>query len=103
PVVAGVIGTRRFAYDVWGDTVNLAGRLEQTSEPGRIHVSEAAASILEPEYLTEPRGHVWMKGMGDVSTWFLLGRRSDPAVHVNAAAAAAVSADVAEDPESAIS
>ncbi len=81
PIVAGVIGTRRFAFDVWGDTVNLASRLEQSSEPGRIHVSEEVASILDAEFITEPRGPVWLKGMGDVSTWFLLGRRSDPERH----------------------
>jgi adenylate cyclase len=81
PIVAGVIGTRRFAFDVWGDTVNLASRLEQTSEPGRIHVSEEVASLLDAEFVTEPRGPVWLKGMGDVSTWFLLGRRSDPERH----------------------
>ena len=81
PVAAGVIGTRRFTYDVWGDTVNLASRLEQTSEPGRIHVAEEVAAMLDADFITEPRGAVWMKGMGDVSTWFLIGRRSDPELH----------------------
>jgi adenylate cyclase len=81
PVAAGVIGTRRFAYDVWGDTVNLASRLEQSSEPGRIHVSEDVATLLGAAFITEPRGTVWLKGMGDVPTWFLLGRRSDPELH----------------------
>ena len=73
-----MIGTRRFAYDVWGDTVNLASRLEQSSEPGRIHVSEDVAALLAAEFVAEPRGTVWLKGMGDVPTWFLLGPRSDP-------------------------
>jgi len=81
PIAAGVIGTRRFAYDVWGDTVNFASRLEQTSEPGRIHVSEEVASILDARFVTEPRGEVWLKGMGDVPTWFVLGRRGDPKLH----------------------
>jgi class 3 adenylate cyclase len=76
PIAAGVIGTRRYAYDVWGDTVNLASRLEQSSEPGRIHVSEEVATMLDAEFITEPRGPVWLKGMGEVQTWFLLGRRS---------------------------
>jgi len=99
PIAAGVIGTRRFAYDVWGDTVNLASRLEQTSEPGRIHVSEEVASLLDAEFVTEPRGPVWLKGMGDVSTWFLLGRRSDPGQHGDASSskAAAIEEAVSEE------
>jgi class 3 adenylate cyclase len=80
PIAAGVIGTR-YAYDVWGDTVNLASRLEQSSEPGRIHVTEDVAEMLGAEFITEPRGSVWLKGIGDVQTWFLLGRRSDPGRH----------------------
>jgi class 3 adenylate cyclase len=80
PIAAGVIGTR-YAYDVWGDTVNLASRLEQSSEPGRIHITEDVAEMLDAEFITEPRGSVWLKGMGDVETWFLLGRRSDPGLH----------------------
>jgi len=100
PVAAGVIGTRRFAYDVWGDTVNLASRLEQTSEPGRIHVSEDVATLLGPEFITEPRGVVWLKGMGDVPTWFLLGRRSDPELHGSAGTAASASVPAGETPVS---
>jgi class 3 adenylate cyclase len=80
PIAAGVIGTR-YAYDVWGDTVNLASRLEQSSEAGRIHVTEDVAEMLDAEFITEPRGSVWLKGMGEVETWFLLGRRSDPGLH----------------------
>jgi len=80
PIAAGVIGTR-YAYDVWGDTVNLASRLEQSSEAGRIHVHEDVAEMLAAEFITEPRGSVWLKGMGEVQTWFLLGRRSDPGLH----------------------
>ncbi len=75
PVVAGVIGTTKFAYDVWGDTVNVAARLEAASEPNRIHVSGTLAQQLEAAFRLEPRGTVELKGKGAVETCFLLGRR----------------------------
>jgi adenylate cyclase len=75
PVVAGVIGTSKFAYDVWGDTVNVAARLETTSEPNRIHVSGTLAAQLEDRYGVTPRGSVELKGKGLVETCYLLGRR----------------------------
>jgi len=75
PAVAGVIGTTKFAYDVWGDTVNVAARLEATSEPNRIHVSGTLAAELEDRYRLTPRGSVELKGKGLVATSFLLGRR----------------------------
>ena len=74
PVVAGVIGRRTFAYDLWGDTVNVASRLESNGEPGRILVSEATARLLEGRYrLSEPR-IVILKGKGPTPAHFLLGR-----------------------------
>ncbi len=75
PVVAGVIGTHKFAYDVWGDTVNVASRLETTSLPGRIHVSEPVAVALADRFVLEERGMVELKGKGPMPTWFLVGRR----------------------------
>ncbi len=75
-VVAGVVGATRFAYDVWGDTVNVASRLETTSEPGRIHVSDEVASQLGDGYRLEARGLVDLKGKGPTETFFLLGRAS---------------------------
>jgi class 3 adenylate cyclase len=74
PAVAGVIGTHKFAYDVWGDAVNVASRLETTSEPGRIHVSAEVAAVLDGRYDLEPRGDIELKGKGAVPTYFLLGR-----------------------------
>jgi len=69
--VAGVIGTHRFIYDVWGDTVNVASRLETTGLPGRIHVSEAIAEMVGDRYALEPRGAVEIKGRGQMKTFFL--------------------------------
>lgn len=79
PVVAGVVGMSKFAYDVWGDTVNMTSRLETTSEPGRIHVSAELARRLEPDFVVERRGMVDLKGKGASETWWLEGRRDAPA------------------------
>jgi guanylate cyclase len=74
PLVAGVIGRKRFHYDVWGDTVNIASRMESHGVPGRIHISKATRDILGDKFLYEPRGAVDIKGKGEMQTWFLVGR-----------------------------
>ena len=74
PVVTGIIGTHKFVYDVWGDTVNLASRLETTSEPDRIQISERTAEALGDAFDIEKRGEVELKGKGMVPTFFLNGR-----------------------------
>jgi adenylate cyclase len=76
PIVAGIIGSRKFAFDVWGDTVNVASRLESTSIPGRVQVSQRVADVLADGFVLEPRGQVELKGKGSQSTWFVLGRRT---------------------------
>jgi adenylate cyclase len=76
PVVAGIIGNRRFSYDLWGDTVNVAARMEVYSEPGRIQVSEEAHRCLADGYALKPRGEVDIKGLGPVLTWYLLGPKA---------------------------
>jgi adenylate cyclase len=73
PAVAGVIGTWKYVYDVWGDTVNMASRLETSSEPGRVHVSSEFAELLPKHFLRERRGTVELKGKGPVATFFLTG------------------------------
>jgi adenylate cyclase len=71
PVVAGVIGTRKFVFDVWGDTVNVASRLEAASEANRIHVSDVVASELRDVLTFESRGIIELKGKGETRTHFL--------------------------------
>jgi class 3 adenylate cyclase/CheY-like chemotaxis protein len=72
PIVAGVIGTHKFAYDVWGDSVNTASRMESHSVTGRIHVSDATRRALEGRFRFEPRGSIQVKGKGLMETYFLL-------------------------------
>ncbi|HEX5615400.1 MAG TPA: adenylate/guanylate cyclase domain-containing protein [Acidimicrobiia bacterium] len=74
PVVAGVIGHRKFSYDVWGDTVNVASRMESHGLPDRIHVTERVYERLRDRYELESRGTVDIKGKGPVPTYFLLRR-----------------------------
>ena len=77
PVVAGIIGTHKFAYDLWGDTVNMASRLESHGLPGCTQVAESTYRELAPYFQFEPRGELNMKSIGPVKTWFLKSSRSD--------------------------
>lgn len=74
PAVAGVIGSKKLFYDVWGETVNTASRMESHGEPGRIQVTGPAYEELVADYLFERRGKVDVKGMGSVETWWLTGK-----------------------------
>ncbi|HEY4228330.1 MAG TPA: adenylate/guanylate cyclase domain-containing protein [Candidatus Limnocylindrales bacterium] len=75
PVVAGVIGRKRFLYDLWGDAVNTASRMESQGTSGRIQVTSATHELLRNEFTFEPRGTVAVKGKGEMETWYLVGRR----------------------------
>ncbi|MGK7926038.1 MAG: adenylate/guanylate cyclase domain-containing protein [Spirulina sp.] len=76
-VVAGVLGTSKFSYDLWGDTVNVASRMESTGEPGKIQVTEIIYEKLKDRYLFEKRGLVEIKGKGKMITYWLLGKSNE--------------------------
>lgn len=78
PVVAGVVGSRRFFYDVWGDAVNVAARMESTDSVGQIQVPEDVYERLKDEFVLQERGRIEVKGKGLMRTWYLLGRRPAP-------------------------
>ena len=80
PVVAGIIGRHKFIYDVWGDTVNVASRLESHGLPNRIQVSEAMRRELAHRYSFESRGMIELKGKGNAPV-FLLAHSTDSARH----------------------
>ena len=73
PVVAGVIGTSKFSYDLWGDTVNIARRMEEQGTPGAIQVTEATMSLVKDYFTFEPRGSLPLKGRGEVAAYWLNG------------------------------
>ena len=77
PVVAGVIGRKRFLYDLWGDAVNTASRMESHGTPGRIQITRATYELVADEFDCEPQGTIAVKGKGEMEAWFLVGLRDD--------------------------
>jgi adenylate cyclase len=75
PVVAGIIGSKKFIYDLWGDTVNIASRMESQGELGTIQVSEPTYQLLSDTHFFRERGRIQIKGRGEMTTYFMLGRK----------------------------
>lgn len=72
-VIAGVIGARKFHYDVWGDSVNIASRMESQGTPGKIQVARGTYELIKEEFLCQPHGWLEVKGRGSMEIWFLEG------------------------------
>jgi class 3 adenylate cyclase len=73
PVVAGIVGVKKFAYDIWGDTVNTANRMESNSEAGKVNISGSTFELLKGEFNCVHRGKIEVKGKGEVDMYFVEG------------------------------
>ena len=76
PVIAGVIGRKKFAYELFGDTVNTANRMQSHGAPGKIQISPETYELIKDDFVCEPRGKLTIKGKGEMETWFLVGEKS---------------------------
>lgn len=81
PVVAGIVGTKKFSYDIWGDTVNVASRMESMSIPGKINISQNTYNLVKSDYLCEYRGEILVKNRGKIKMYFVDHRHRGPISH----------------------
>jgi class 3 adenylate cyclase len=71
PVVAGIVGVKKYAYDIWGDTVNVAARMEQNSEPGKINISGSTYELVKDKFHCDHRGKIQAKNKGEIDMYFV--------------------------------
>lgn len=71
PVVAGIVGVKKYAYDIWGDTVNIAARMEQNSEAGKINISDSTYKLVKEKFNCVYRGKIEAKNKGEVEMYFV--------------------------------
>ena len=77
PVVAGVVGKKKFAYDIWGNAVNIASRMESSGEAGRLNISAATYELVKDKYDCEFRGKIYAKNVGDIDMYFVNSRKTE--------------------------
>ena len=75
--VAGVVGKRKFTYDVWGDTVNIASRMETSGQPGKVNISAYTYALIKQYFECEYRGKVDAKGKGEIDMYFVVGEKAE--------------------------
>ncbi len=75
-IAAGVVGTKKFCYDVWGDSVNIASRMESSGEPGKINISGTTYELIKDHFLCEYRGKIQAKNKGEIDMYFVMGAKS---------------------------
>ena len=85
PVVAGIVGTHKFAYDLWGDVVNTASRMESEGIPGSIQVSPSTYELIRDRYVCEPRGSIQVKGKGAMATFILVSKLGEDSLAMSPA------------------
>ena len=71
PVVAGVVGKKKYAYDIWGSTVNIASRMESNGEPGQVNISSATYELIKNKYACKYRGKIHAKNVGEIDMYFI--------------------------------
>ena len=76
PVTAGVVGDKKFAYDIWGDAVNTASRMESSGEPGKINISDATYEFIKSDFDCEYRGKVPAKNKGEIGMYFVVNKKA---------------------------
>ena len=82
PIVAGVVGKKKYAYDIWGDTVNVASRMESNGEPGKVNISSATYDKVKEHYQCLHRGKISAKNIGEVDMYFVESKITKPALQL---------------------